>query len=350
LFAHSYVWCSNNSSTSIALPKGVAIPLWEVSVALDVPPVLTQLTIVLSNYRLLDSDASVCMENLATLVNFFGGRDESWFYLVTAEVEASGAKAIMPLLLLQHAIEQHQDTHGEDAALLDVAAGYLATSASAIKDMVTSFKKVREACHPVIFYQRVRPFLAGWRCNPALPGGLRYEGVKVRWEDRHATNENHIEEGADITTCPPQEFYGGSAAQSSLLPFLDIMLGVEHDNKNGSYLTAMREYMYRPHREFLAHLERTTSTKTNIRQFLNHLSLPSPAADKVKAAYNECLEHLQTFRTAHISVVAEYIMSQQKNGVSTNSIEGNAGGKGTGGTDLMQFLKPLRDDVKNSVV
>ena len=170
LFAHSYVWCSNNSSTSIALPKGVAIPLWEVSVALDIPPVLTQLTIVLSNYRLLDSDASVCMENLATLVNFFGGRDESWFYLVTAEVEASGAKAIMPLLLLQHAIEQHQDTHGEDAALLDVAAGYLATSASAIKvsfsvisatynvpqDMVTSFKKVREACHPVIFYQRCK--------------------------------------------------------------------------------------------------------------------------------------------------------------------------------------------------
>ena len=127
--------------------------------------------------------------------------------------------------------------------------------------------------------------------------------MKVRWEDRHATNENHIEEGADITTCPPQEFYGGSAAQSSLLPFLDIMLGVEHDNKNGSYLTAMREYMYRPHREFLAHLERTTSTKTNIRQFLNHLSLPSPAADKVKAAYNECLEHLQVMSSMAVSLV-----------------------------------------------
>lgn len=160
--------------------------------------------------------------------------------------------------------------------------------------------KVQLLFAALCLYSRVRPFLAGWRCNPALPGGLRYQGVTIRWEDRHAAT-SHIEEGADISACPPQEFYGGSAAQSSLLPFLDIMLGVEHDNKNGSYLTAMREYMYRPHREFLAHLEHVTSTKTSIRHFLNSLTLPSPAVDEVKAAYNECLEHLQVLQPIAIS-------------------------------------------------
>jgi hypothetical protein len=30
---------------------------------------------------------------------------------------------------------------------------------------------------------------------------------------------------------------------------------------------------------------------------------------------------------------------------SDNSIAGAAGGKGTGGTDLMKFLKPIRDSV-----
>ena len=35
---------------------------------------------------------------------------------------------------------------------------------------------------------------------------------------------------------------------------------------------------------------------------------------------------------------------------SGQSIEKNAGGKGTGGTDLMHFLKPIRDNCNNTKV
>ena len=48
----------------------------------------------------------------------------------------------------------------------------------------------------------------------------------------------------------------GSAAQSSLLPLLDIALGVSHqESKSFNFLQEMREYMIKPHREFLKHVE-----------------------------------------------------------------------------------------------
>jgi hypothetical protein len=53
-----------------------------------------------------------------------------------------------------------------------------------------------------------------------------------------------------------QQFFGGSAAQSPIFPFLDVSLGVTHDShKSQQFLSAMRDYMLRPHREFLQYLE-----------------------------------------------------------------------------------------------
>ena len=72
---------------------------------------------------------------------------------------------------------------------------------------------------------------------------------------------------------------------------------------------------------------------------------------ELRDAYDECIDGLKQFRTGHISLVAEYIMAQQRKGeVERGSLEGTAGGKGTGGTDLMQFLKPIRDNCKDSLL
>jgi len=71
---------------------------------------------------------------------------------------------------------------------------------------------------------------------------------------------------------------------------------------------------------------------------------------ELREAYDDCIEGLKQFRTGHISLVAEYIMAQQKKGaVEKGSLEGTAGGKGTGGTDLMQFLKPIRDNCNTAL-
>ena len=71
------------------------------------------------------------------------------------------------------------------------------------------------------------------------------------------------------------------------------------------------------------------------------------------ASYNKCLAALSRLRSGHMALVHEYIILQQKQVAASaagGSIEKNAGGKGTGGTDLMHFLKPMRDNCNTAKV
>jgi indoleamine 2,3-dioxygenase len=182
--------------------------------------------------------------------------------------------------------------------------------ADAIELMGISCSHTREGCHPVIFYHRVRPFLAGWKHNPTLPNGIIYSGV---------SNER-------------KQYYGGSAAQSALLPVLDIGLGVKHENeKSREFLTAMRDYMMKPHRDFLTYLE----TIANIRDFaaqakvdLQQLESASQTQHEQEikilrrliTAYDLCVSNLKDFRTIHMAIVADYIVAQQRAAVKVKCI------------------------------
>jgi len=409
LFAHAYIWGGNTPLDH--LPEGIAKPLWGVSERLGIPPVLGHPSIVLYNWRRLDIHADICMENLSTLNNFFDGRDESWFYLITVEIEAKGAAAIVPMMLATDAIQRHNE---EEKVLAQLAnsqqgngskqrgrmsptlhsrgennlpkkyklmeredfdyqmEGYQSPDSSedsddiiftneallgqlgawrvsvfvtaqlrivsrAIAEITNSLSSMREGCHPFIFYHRVRPFLSGWKHNPTMPKGVVYEGV------------SHL----------PMQFFGGSAAQSSLLPFFDITLGITHDsNKSRDFLLAMRDYMLKPHREFLIYIEQVACVRPFIEKRIAELEEDNLTPDcreiveNLRTAYDSCVKNLQAFRTGHISLVAEYIIAQQKEQSKgkPGALEGSAGGKGTGGTELMSFLKPIRDDCVNKIL
>lgn len=47
-----------------------------------------------------------------------------------------------------------------------------------IVSMREALSRMPVGCHPLIFYQRVRPFLSGWKANPTLPDGVLYEVLK----------------------------------------------------------------------------------------------------------------------------------------------------------------------------
>lgn len=252
----------------------------------------------------------------------------------------------------------------------------LLSVAEAIKNMLDSLTAMREGCDPFIFFHRVRPFLAAWKSNPAVPDGVRYIGVREKWEDRAtiapetAVKESDGDGGKSQSTdsdsrFPFQQFSGGSAAQSSLLPFLDICLGVDHSEHEASarsnlYLHSMRQYMIPEHREFLVHVQSFARLRVFVLACEATRSAPSSAAvlptlDALQDAYNSCLTYLTEFRTLHIGIAMQYISSQQALARSGNlvvpaSLHGAAGGKGTGGTNLMEFLRPIRDEVRNTVI
>eukprot|EP00606_Chrysophyceae_sp_TOSAG23-5_P000463 GSChrysophyteH2.ASY1.ANO1.348.1 assembled CDS len=96
------------------IPEGIAVPLLEVSRRLEIPPVLSHTDLILYNYRRLDVEADICMENLATLNMFFDGRDESWFYLITTEIEARGAATIVPMMLTIDSICRYNSADNAD--------------------------------------------------------------------------------------------------------------------------------------------------------------------------------------------------------------------------------------------
>ena len=85
MFANAYVNWGEEPVKSI--PKNLAIPLWEIAHRSGRPPITSHASIVLSNWRRIDPDGPIVPENLKTLQNFFGGKDEDWFYLATVGVE-----------------------------------------------------------------------------------------------------------------------------------------------------------------------------------------------------------------------------------------------------------------------
>ena len=131
----------------------------------------------------------------------------------------------------------------------------------------------------------------------------------------------------------------------------------------------MRAFMPRGHRAFLEHIEGNASLRTfvtschhanvNAKELQNETSISytgvssseTNGVDKLVAQYDECLKNMALFRGSHMKLVAEYIIAQQKHGApSKNTIGATAGGKGTGGTDLMKFLKPIREKISSSMI
>jgi indoleamine 2,3-dioxygenase len=117
----------------------------------------------------------------------------------------------------------------------------------------------------------------------------------------------------------------------------------------------MRNYMPGPHRDFLNHI----SSLSNIRPYIENCTVP-----EVVEAYNFAVAELARFRDIHIGIITSYIIIPSKRysptgnpglnlavatakSVTTN---GTKGLHGTGGTDLLPFLKQSRDETKEARV
>ncbi|KAK4459720.1 Indoleamine 2,3-dioxygenase [Cladorrhinum samala] len=365
--AHGYIW--GGDSPSDRLPPPIAIPLLAVSEHLEVPPVATYAAVCLWNFKPLFMDEEIDnLENLSTLLTFTGALDESWFYLVSVAMEARGAP-IVPLML--DAIRAARENDAETVT------ANLNTFAERLDDLTTLLLRMHESCDPNIFYNRIRPFLAGSKNmgEAGLPNGVLYEDGSGEESYR--------------------QYSGGSNAQSSLIQFFDIVLGIEHrptgekaaertgrSGRDGNapapkhnFIMDMRNYMPGPHARFLGDVQAVA----NIRDFVERNSDNVPLC----VAYDACLSMLRALRDKHIAIVTRYIVlpsrevrarsrspevmrrkvnlatasrqqgRQQPQGIAYDARaaaakeEGDKKGsnlKGTGGTALISFLKQARDE------
>lgn len=295
----AYVWGEAEAPTT--LPANLAIPICAIGDHLGLPPLLPYSGYVLDNWHRLDKSGGISLDNIAMYQNFLGGQDENWFVLVHVAIEAEAGRALQLATELVEAAAQH------DAAKVEL----LLADMNRVWDAVNAhFDRMPERCDPYIYYQRVRPYIHGWKNNPALPDGLVYEGV-AKYAGR------------------PQAFRGQTGSQSSIVPAMDGLFQVVHESDPlREFLDELHQYRPPQHRAFIDAI-REAST---LRDFAKTQS------KSVKNAFNACVEQVARFRTRHLEYAASYINKQASSGA------GNDTDVGTGGTPFMKYLKKHRDE------
>lgn len=276
-----------------------------------------------------------------------GTRDEEWFYLISVALESRGGPIILELLNCMHAANQ-----GDESAVVSS----LKQTTQNIGQIGELLGRMSERCDPQIYYHDIRPLLAGTKgmATSGLPNGVFFDLGEGQGEWK--------------------QYSGGSNGQSSLIQLLDIALGVEHratgasrgrshevgiKSKANGFIQEMRKYMPGPHRRFLEFVEQTA----NIREY----ALSSKASARVLDAYNETVTALSKFRDIHIQIVTRYIIMPSKSPRARHSRESKVQNLatacsqasqratekpqlcGTGGTDLIPFLKQTRDETKECI-
>lgn len=304
--SHAYMW--GDQEPNELLPRVLAEPWVKAAKVLERPPILSYASYCLENWYRVNPDEAISLENVALITNFLGGVDEDWFVTIHVCIEDAAREAISAAQMISHLNTSSDQTN-------------LVTGLSAIRDSMNRvnqiFKRMPEKCDPYIYYHRVRPFIFGTKDNPDLPNGLIYEGE---------FNEE------------PQYFRGETGAQSSIIPSLDGALQIEHTNDNlRHYLNEMRDYMPKPHRDFITELENTSQVRDLIKD-----------SQDCSNIYNACLEEIRAFRALHLEYAGTYIHKQSQ--IKNPFGRGGSTITGTGGTPFMNYLKKHRDETENQKI
>ncbi|XP_047237501.1 indoleamine 2,3-dioxygenase 2-like [Girardinichthys multiradiatus] len=314
-----YVWQEGENNTVEMLPRNLAVPYWEVSQCLGLPPILTHADAVLANWKRKDPEGPFDMENLEVLVRIPGGDSVKGFFLVTLLVELAAVPAIRSIPTV---------INGVRCGHMEAVAKALENISQSIQDMNDALKLMHVYVDPSVFYGDMRIYLSGWKDNPSIPKGLVYEGVQTE----------------------PIEYSGTTAAQSSVLQCFDELLGVKHEDKSRAFLTCMRSYMPPAHRKLIQDI----SVQPSLRDFVQQ-----QANDYLNKVFDVCVSKLLAFRSYHINVVSRFITvpaararqlhknSQDSEGEIVSTAPTSQEERGTGGSGIMTFLKTVRDKTKD---
>ncbi|KAJ3495388.1 hypothetical protein NLG97_g3431 [Lecanicillium saksenae] len=317
---HAYIWGGDEPLED--LPTQLAVPFLAVSTYVEIPPVLTCAAVNLWNYRLRGTD--LCNPDHLEILHTFTGTDsESWFLRIGIAIEATGGK------LMEHLIDAMEATTLQQYGPITNA---LWAMAGCLRDITTLLGRIHEKCDPSTFCHQIRPFYAGSRnMNGAgLPRGVFYhEGAgKGEW----------------------RQLPGGSNGQSSLLQLLDIVIGVGYCAKPKLFHLDTRQCTPGPHRRFLEYM----ANKGSIRE-LALQDIHTEEHSGLREAYTSAAEELTNFRSKHIQIVTRYVAMQLKQPwhKSTGSHAlpqllssglRDASPKGTTGSDVLGFLKDMRNE------
>lgn len=316
MLAQAYVWepvfHDDTDTPRKQLPSQLAIPLIAISQRLGEPPIFNYADYVLRNWRAIDPNKALTIDNLTTLATFSDRDDEKMFVVVHVAYEYVAGRSF--------ALGEKAMAAAETESIASLIKT-LNEMASILKSMKQTFLSVKNVVSPDIFRNYIRLFLKGWKNNAEVAYG-------------------------DIPASKTQ-YRGETGSQSSVIPFFDALFGVyrqdNHQKKNLSSdwsaikQSAINEYMdfrhYMPvgHRKFIAYIESASKIRDAVLKHQDNIELIE--------AYNQCIHGIAGMRQGHKSTVNPYI---GKPGQLGNL------GYGTGGSDYQQYLGALHAITESS--
>lgn len=210
---HGYVWMDlphEIDQDAAIVPPQLAEPFLAICRRVGMEPVLSYAGLCLWNWSAHGATSPLAsadfeLEGLTSLGSFTGTRAEDAFYHVPVLVEAEGGPLVS---LLADAVQscEHNDVHLVTQALRQCA--------ETISRMKSHLPKLYSTLEAGMFYHQLRPFLSGGKGmeNKGLPRGFVFR--------------------RDDGSCQEVKCAGGSAAQSSLFQYLDLVLGVKHESSS----------------------------------------------------------------------------------------------------------------------
>ena len=112
-----YVW--GETEAAKVLPRNLAVPYAKLAEKIGQYPLLPYSSYTLDNWVKLDPAGPVCVENIRTIQNFYGGVDENWFIMIHVEIEAKAGAALATIPDLIEAVET-KDADAVQAQLLKI--------------------------------------------------------------------------------------------------------------------------------------------------------------------------------------------------------------------------------------
>ncbi|MGI9364087.1 MAG: hypothetical protein ACR2O8_02805 [Rhizobiaceae bacterium] len=310
LLAQAYVWESASDGVNgprRILPKALAIPLVNVSRALQEKLIYLYADHTLRNSRLINRDGPLELSNMRSDYTFSGTPDEDQFVVVHTAYDAIGVAAV------EAAIEiMENQLEGAEANMR------LGLISDVLDQMRKEFLKVRSIVSPDVFRDKIRLYLMGWHGN--VPD-MQYEGCDLR----------------------PSELRGETGAGSALLPFFDRFASVFVREQIGHHLTHhpasshIDTYFdfdrFRPieHRNIL----KWTESRTNMRDLAKEGGINV-------ACYNNVVQSILEMRKAHMVSVGVYMKG--------SSHPNMQGGYGTGGSLYSDYLHSLVEETRNRLL
>ncbi|KAK4046425.1 hypothetical protein OIV83_006084 [Microbotryomycetes sp. JL201] len=394
--AHFYMHSTYPSQTHV--PASIARPWVLVSEQLSMPPILTYADTVLWNWRLLDPALGIRADNMAITTMFTNSPSEHAFFMLSLLCEMHG-----PVLLRLMSATLDEAFFADDVSLQRIAT-YLSQMTLSINELTSLMRaatkgqfgaKGRERIVPEVFYWEVRPWFNGgkWTFQGA---GQRGEDVTMEWGGPSAGQSSLVHAldlflGVDHSPRPQHQQASTSSSSSSSSSSSESAVvhasarvmdaeaplppstnepskPVSVPLSDSTFMARMSHYMPGFHRQFLQHL--------------SSLHVPNPSApfpvpsvrslaqqhkSALGEAYDTTVKAMKLFRDEHMRLATVFIISQARRepGRDTvfwpewhlkeierqkNVVQEREQLRGTGGTDLVVFLKQCRDRTKEALI